>query len=339
MSIRRPFQLPGRKHWYIDINRKRRSLGTEDFAEALKMYNEIAARYKMEVTTPETIHASPGLTLQQFNQQYMEWSQSTRLPSTFRAERLALQKLLASAGPKTKITALTPQHLDTLTAELRKAGLTVTSVNHFSRHLKSIFSRAEAWQLVKENPFRKVKLIRQQQGPPRRLTVAELPKLFSKITDPELESLVRAYLATGRRRSELLSLTWDCIDLVQGRYYVAKSKDHLSRWYPISKAFRAVLDAIPQPHNGFIFRWRSPDTATHLVKQAFKEAGFPDLHLHHLRHSFGAMFIEAGGDLRTLMELMGHRQISTTLIYTRLTNDHLSKEIDRVDLGESGKSA
>jgi site-specific recombinase XerD len=104
-------------------------------------------------------------------------------------------------------------------------------------------------------------------------------------------------------------------------------------------AFRAVLDARPEPHVGALFpRWTSPDTASHVVKAALTEAGFGHLHLHHLRHSFGAAFVEAGGDVRTLMELLGHRQISTTLIYTKLSPEHLAKEVDRVQLPEASNA-
>ena len=91
-----------------------------------------------------------------------------------------------------------------------------------------------------------------------------------------------------------------------------------------------------------IFPWKSGDTISHLVKKASVEGGFPNLHLHHLRHSFGLSYIETGGDIRTLMELLEHSNISTEMIYTTLSPEYLAREINRVVVvspQKEGKSA
>lgn len=340
MTIRRPFQLPGRKSWYIDIDRKRRSLKTEDLAEALRLYNEYNRLEKLKVQPPSNLTGDKsGLTLQQFAEQYLVWSKENRVQSTFRAERLTFDKPLTSVDGQIRLSDLNGSHLDRLVSELRRAGLTVTSTNHFVRHVKAIFGKAARWGCINENPFRGMPLQRQLRSRLFRLNPSDLPKLLNSIKDPELQALVAAYLSTGRRRGELLNLKWEEIDLEGGRYFVRKPKEHLCRWYPISTAFRSILKARPEPHTGYLFRWRSVDTVTHLVKDALKQAGFPNLHLHHLRHTFGALYVEAGGDLRTLMELLGHRQISTTVIYGSLTKQHLEKEVERVRLPHSSGTA
>jgi integrase len=334
-KIRRPFKLPGRSSFYVDIGRKRRSLKTSDPAEALRIYNELsAAQQRAESKPVATSNPGQPVRLSVFKQQYLDWSEKTRPIATFRAEKLAFDKLLEIVEDDPHLHELTAQHLDRVMAHLKNGGKAIASVNHYARHLKAIFGRAESWNLVSANPFTRVRLIRQPQGPPKRLSAGDLPKLFAAIDDPRLLALVKAFLSTGRRRGELLRLTWEDIDLEHGRYFIKRAKDHLSRWYPISKAFRAVLEGLPQPHTGRVFPWQSGDSVTHLVKAALVKAGYPQLHLHHLRHSFGAAYIEAGGDIRTLMELLGHQQISTTLIYTKLSPEHLAKEINRIELPE-----
>lgn len=64
-----------------------------------------------------------------------------------------------------------------------------------------------------------------------------------------------------------------------------------------------------------------------------RKAGLGDLHLHTLRHTFAVQFVEKGGNLRVLQELMGHTDYSTTEIYAHVADSHLKQEADRVKLG------
>ena len=54
------------------------------------------------------------------------------------------------------------------------------------------------------------------------------------------------------------------------------------------------------------------------------------MRLHDLRHTYAALYLENGGDIYGLKELLGHRQIQTTMIYAHLSQGHLVKEADRV---------
>ena len=58
------------------------------------------------------------------------------------------------------------------------------------------------------------------------------------------------------------------------------------------------------------------------------KAGHPTLTAHSLRHSFASILAMEGRSLQSIKDLLGHTQISTTMIYAHLTEDHLAKEAE-----------
>ena len=64
-----------------------------------------------------------------------------------------------------------------------------------------------------------------------------------------------------------------------------------------------------------------------------KKCGFPDVtKIHSLRHTFASHLVMKGVDLPTVKKLMGHADISTTMIYSHLSADHLVNAVDKLDL-------
>ncbi|MFK4765438.1 tyrosine-type recombinase/integrase [Desulfobaculum sp. SPO524] len=329
MGLRKPFKIPGSPNYYYELNRKRRSLGTPHKAEALRLFNEIKRQYlagKLQSLTGEC-----GITLAEFAAEYEEWADVNRSPATARADKLAVKNLRQVTGSTTRLDRLGAKEADKLITACRKRGLKPTSINNYIRHLRSVFNKAVEWKYLKSNPFKGVKELRAEKKAPAFLDKKDVARIISTIEDADLRALVMAYLATGRRRAELLNLEWPDIDWKRNRYFIRKSKTHLCRWYPMSQTFKTILDSIPKGKGRIFSRWEHPDTISHNVKAALVKAGFGNMRLHDLRHSFAVLFLEGGGDLRTLQDLLGHTRYATTEIYAHLSDDHLQDEIQRVN--------
>jgi len=149
-----------------------------------------------------------------------------------------------------------------------------------------------------------------------------------EITGAGASPTLAAYLATGRRRSELLALCWEDVDWERGLYYVRRAKRNLSRYYPMSSTLRAILEHLGPQRTGPVFdRWKSPDTVSKKIKAALRAAGFEDCRLHDLRHTFAVRYISERGSLRHLQELLGHTEYRTTEIYAHVVQGEMNDEV------------
>ena len=267
--------------------------------------------------------------LKKFHKQYVSWSKGVHAEKTTKTVDLALRKLLNYTG-NVHIEKIDIQTADSFVSSLSTSGLKATSVNGYLRNCKSSFNKAVTWGLLNENPFIGIKPLRQQKSPPKFIPKDEVRSFLDGIKDKDKQALITAYLVTGRRRGELLSLEWKDIDIENRMYRVKCSKNHTEKDFPINDAFLSVLESLDKTDGRVFPRWEHPDSVTHLVKRQLEIAGFEDLHLHNLRHTYASAYLMSGGDIRPLKDLLGHSSITTTMIYSHLTPGHLSDENNRI---------
>lgn len=330
-------RLYQRKHtgvWYVGFERgKSRSLKTKDRAEARRLF-KVLEKEALAGRLREITGAGASPTLAAYRAEFVSWAEAVQTPSTFRANRLALDKLSEVAGETTRLAELGLKHIDSLVRHNKKRGVSPASINNYIRHARSALNKAVDWEYLVENPLHKAKEIPVPKRRPRYLSPEQITTLLSSIEDRRLRALVAAYLATGRRRSELLALCWEDVDWERGLYYVRRAKRNLSRYYPMSSTLRAILEHLGPQRTGPVFdRWKSPDTVSKKIKAALRAAGFEDCRLHDLRHTFAVRYISERGSLRHLQELLGHTEYRTTEIYAHVVQGEMNDEVERVDLG------
>jgi integrase len=323
--------------WYVEIDGKRRSLKTKDEREAKRFHAQIKREYlagKLAHLTGQCQKSMRG-----FYDEFIDWSEKSQPRSTFRANRLALGKLMHFTGETTRLDRITRKHLDQLTGDCMAKRLSIASINNYIRHARTGLNKAVEWQYIQSNPLAGAKELPLDKAPPKFIPKNTAVQFLRKIQDIDRRRLITAYLSTGRRRTELLALRWEHIDFERNAYFIAKGKNHLSKWYPLSAMFKQVLVSIGIQEEGQIFtRWQHPDTLSKIVKKELIAAGMSDLHLHHLRHTFATIKAMEGTPLRILQELLGHTEYRTTERYAHAQEDYLMEHVDinfgPIDLGD-----
>jgi integrase len=218
--------------WYVEFERGvARSLRTKNQAEARKRFNIIKRRWSEGKLAHLTGHCSK--TLGEFYKEFKEWSSLNQPRSTSRANILALEKLRSVAGDHIKLNELSLLHLDRMITECRRStkekpgGLSIASINNYIRHARAALNKAVDWNFITVNPLRKAKELPAPRKAPGFIpTLPEITRFLQSISDLDARRLAAAYLTTGRRRSEILGLHWDEVDLQGKRYFIRRSKNH-----------------------------------------------------------------------------------------------------------------
>jgi integrase/recombinase XerD len=238
-----------------------------------------------------------------------------------------------------------------------EAGLAATSRARRLSAIRQFFKFLAAEGYVEGDPAHGVCTPKNRRALPATLSVAEVDHLIEaarrgidgtsgrdRIRALRMHCLVEVLYATGMRVSELVSLPRS---VLQGdaRVLVIRGKGRRERLVPLNAPARAALDrylAVGQDAEDGVAamlktKWLFPSKAAqgHLTRQRFAQelkqlaqaAGIDGDRVspHVLRHAFASHLLDRGADLRSVQQLLGHADISTTQIYTHVLEERLKK--------------
>ena len=243
-----------------------------------------------------------------------------------------------------EIAALERKELREWIASMSREGLAPSSVARAVSAARSFFRFLMLDGHLKRHPAEDLSTPQRTSYLPRFLTEEEMETLFAApdtSTDEGVRdrALFEVMYATGVRVSEVVGLQVVDVDLQAG-LVSCHGKGNKERRVPIGKAaihwiqkyltVRKRLGSQLKPHL-FLHRGRAltRQTAWMIIKQHAATAGVPEISPHTLRHSFATHLLQHGADSRSVQALLGHSDISTTQIYTHITDMHMRKTYDR----------
>jgi integrase len=210
----------------------------------------------------------------------------------------------------------------------------VATVNRELALLKHMLGKAVREGIISTNPAKEVKLFPEKPNKLRVISRDEFSELFNEASD-FLKPILNIAINTGMRRSEILNLTWDDIDLVKRYIYVGDTKNNDYRIIPINETLLETLKAIRKSNpNNYLFT-NGNGEAVKSVKTAFwgalRRSGIAHCRFHDLRHTFATNLVMAGVDIVTVQELMGHKDISMTRRYSHPTPEHKKQAVEKLN--------
>ena len=280
-----------------------------------------------------------NIILSKFLNEYLEFSKPTKSAPYLKSIELSFRQFIYFTGDI---------RLSEVDVRLIDKFITITfsraqRASHlYYRTLKAAFSKAVAWNYIKENPFRKVKFPRMQKKHPVFISVEEFKQILAKVEERYLRELFTVAFYTGMRAGEIVNMRVGWIDF-ENNFITIKcsngfhTKSRKERIIPMNHNVSEILQSrIKTNSEDYVFTRikavrLNEDFISKKFKKAVRAAELNDeIHFHTLRHSFASMLVQKGVSLYVVKELLGHEDLSTTQIYSHLQSQNLKDAVNLI---------
>ena len=235
------------------------------------------------------------------------------------------------------------EYIDEITA----GGAKPSTVSRSIASIKAFFHYQYSQDKISKDPSLLLKAPKIEKKFPEILTTEEVVKLLDQPKgdtpkDIRDKAMLELLYATGIRVTELINLEVDDVNLKMS--YLLRSEGGKERIIPFGTAAKEALARYLKTGREAMVSDRSSKllfancSGQHMSRQGFwklikyyaKKAGIDaDITPHTLRHSFAAHLVENGADLRSVQEMLGHSDISTTQIYATMNHNHIREVYTR----------
>lgn len=279
---------------------------------------------------------------------------------TVKAYRRDINDFLEFSGKTddtvTSLAEITHNTIRAYLGEMKKSGLSVATVSRRLSSLRSFFKFLIRVDMLTDNPLSGIRTPRRGRPLPHYLNTEDIGRLLEapdvrKLTGKRDKAILEVLYSTGMRVGELTALRFSDIDFSQevirvmgkgrkerlvalGRFAASALKvyiDSRNTHMPTATADKVFLNRLGTP--------LSSRSVRRMLDKYLKVTGLDSkLSPHSIRHSFATHLLNAGADLRSVQELLGHKNLSTTQIYTHVSTEHLKRIYDKAH-PHAGKSS
>lgn len=305
-----------------------------------------------------------------FGDWILNWMELYKKPplirqSTYDNYLLWIKNHIMPALGHIELSKLTTDDIQKLYTDLIDKKMSAASIQKIHQIIHSSLEKAVEKKVLIYNPSKATVRPSVKKIEAKAMTVEEMDRFLDLINQEDIrwKAAFLVLLGTGLRIGELLALTWEDIDfeecMISVNKGLSRTKEGLvveatktvksNRVVPVPKATMKALEELKESRKivsidkkidgkSLVFQTKN---GTHIIPRNFqrkfyslrKKAGVSDeISVHGLRHTFATRLLEVGEDMRVIMELLGHAEISTTAnIYSHVQANTKRKAVSRMD--------
>jgi len=250
-----------------------------------------------------------------------------------------LEKFLEQIGNR-RISAIKRISVTTFIDKKIIANKPFQANQHF-RNLRTFFNFALDNEYITQSPMLRLKPPKLPEKKPLWITEKELTMILDQEESEQLKDIYQILFFTGMRANELLTLTWQNIDLDKKLIFIRNSESFTTktgkeRVLPINNKAFQIINRQPSRFKGrLLFAKNGVKINVDYVSKRFKKALRDteldgSIHLHSLRHSYASNLINKDESIYNVSKLLGHARVSTTERYAHVKLDQLRQATDRL---------
>lgn len=274
---------------------------------------------------------------------YVERNASPYTIHFYRQDIVTFERFITTTGVD-DLSSVTYRDVRRFLAHLYERKLSRKTVSRTLSSLRSFYKFLERESIVTSNPFVRIPLPKQNKLIPDFFYKEELVQLFhvNDLSEPlgqRNQALLELLYATGIRVSECEALTVDEIDFNFSTIKVV-GKGNKERYIPFGQFAKEALQLYLDEGRNTLLQKANEETdrlflnsrgkpltdrgIRYVLNQMIRNTSLTvNIHPHKFRHTFATHMLNEGADLRTVQELLGHENLSTTQVYTHVTKDRL----------------
>ncbi|GAB5412226.1 MAG: tyrosine recombinase XerC [Chlamydiales bacterium] len=283
--------------------------------------------------------------LNQASGEYLQMLQAVKDAShhTLRNYEIDLEKFMATLPSTTSLSEVTSRQVRNFLMEMTMDGLAKRTIHRRLSSLRSFFKYCLVQGWIKKSPMEEIGSPKLDKPLPKSVSYKEVERLFAQPDTKEIlgfrdRVILELFYSSGLRLSELVGLNRDDCDLKSCRLRI-RGKGKKERIVPMTKTAAKWIEeylehplrfvdekerkAERDPQAIFLNKWGkrlSDRSVERLVKQYLQQSGLAEkITPHTIRHSIATHWLENGMNLKTIQALLGHSNLSTTTIYTKVS--------------------
>jgi site-specific recombinase XerD len=173
--------------------------------------------------------------------------------------------------------------------------------------------------------------VKKEKKLPVILSKEEIRSMIMSSKNVNHRLIIQIGYSAGLRSSEITDLKWNDVDFNRNIIHIKGAKGKKDRIVMLSPKVKKALILLDSEKEGYIFKTTrggkyTQRTIQKIIENTCRKAGIKKkVSPHSLRHTFATHLLERGIDIRYIRDLLGHSDISTTLIYTKVSNKDISK--------------
>ena len=311
---------------------------------------EREAKFKTDVLEGKYSQKAKRILFETFAEKYLDHARVNKRPKSAKRNEVSIKMLMPYLKGKL-IGSIHPFQLEQYKKARREEGRSPATINRDIACVRNMLNMAVEWKYLQRNPISKVKQLREDNEKMWVLSPEEESKLLEECEKrPQkkkyLRDLVEFALYSGIRQSEIFNLKKVNVHLKESFLLVTDTKNHENRTVPLNDTLRDILKRRLEEPGEHVFinhkgkklsiltnaYWKAIEKAS-LIRWEEKDGEMIKIRFrfHDLRHTFGSRLGMNGTDLKSIMEIMGHKTAKVAMRYQHPSPDHKLMAVKSLD--------